>query len=684
MSNRGSLLIEVGTEELPAFGLLKAFDNLKKSWLDIVKEANLEGNFEFFYTPRRLVIKGKDILLKQPNKEEEIWGPPIEIAYKDGEPTKAAEAFAKKNSIDLKDINVKKRGDREFLYLKREIKGKETKELLPSMVKRWIASLDFGKSMRWGDLKEEFIRPVRWFQLRLNNDVVDCEIFGVKSNNFTYPHRVYSFDPQVIENIEDFDRELKRGGVELSQDKRRESILKEFNQIEKDENITIQKDKDLLEEVVAITENPKVLVGEIDEEFLTLPPEVIITSMKEHQRYFPVFKDNKLLNKFVFVSNALTNDYSKIIKGNERVLRPRLSDALFFYKNDLKRGLSIDGLSEINFMEGVGSLKDKVERELKIAKYLASLYKDKLTKLFNMEFSEIEKIILRGVELSKADLLSEMVYEFPELQGIMGYYYALALGENELVALAIKEQYKPAGEKDQLPSNLISAIVALSLKIDTLMALFSIGKIPTGSKDPFALRRGVIGIIRIVNNFDIPFNLKEIFGTLKELYRDFDINLLINFVLERLKKYYKVNPSIINAVISTKELDLREIDKKIKALDKITKSSNFKEIFEVFKRVANISKDIDLNSNLRVDEKLFEKEEERVLYKKFLEIKSKKFSNYEEKLNALFSLKDDLEKFFDNVMVNVDDKSIRENRLNLIGSIYKEFRSIADIKEISI
>jgi len=412
---------------------------------------------------------------------------------------------------------------------------------------------------------------------------------------------------------------LSNGKVTLSQAKREQIVLDDLEKIEDENGVEIERDKTLLREVIAITENPKALLGRFDREFLELPKEVIIASMKEHQRYFPVFKGGELDSSFVFVSNGVTSDYSKIIKGNERVLKPRLSDALFFYHNDLKRGLVTDGLENITFIDGLGSLIDKIEREKYIAKELATLYMEKLKEETKREEDELLELIEEAITLSKADLTTEMVYEFTELQGLMGYYYAKALGKDELVCSAIKEQYYPVGENSSLPSSLFSAIVAMSIKLDTLIGLFSIGKIPTGSKDPFALRRAVNGIIRMVEAFDLEFNINNILDRTSKLYKEYNKKQLEEFILERLKKALRVNPSIITAVLSSGERDINRIIKKVKALDKTLT----KEQFSIFKRVANISKDINLEKELIVDTSLFEKDIEERLYSKYMEIISK-------------------------------------------------------------
>jgi glycyl-tRNA synthetase beta chain len=680
---RAELLIEIGVEELPAIPLLKIEKEIEESWRRILIENRLKSNFKFLYTPRRLVIM-QTIALKQPSMVKESFGPPLSIALKDGKPTKAGEGFAKRCGVDFNSLSVKKKGNRKILYFKKEVKGKSIEEILPSMIESWIDSMRFGKMMRWGDRDEEFIRPLRWLQVRVDDNIVDMELFGVKSSNYTYLHRSVTFNKVYVDSISRYKNILMDGGVTLNQNIRRETILKEFESIEREFDISIERDESLLSEIVAITEHPKSLIGKFDETFLKLPPEVIITSMKEHQRYFPIFKDGKLINMFVVVSNAITDDYSKILDGNERVLKPRLSDATFFYQNDLKKGLKIDGLEKIQFIDGLGSLRDKIERERVIASRLLRFYISDMAKTLSKESSEVASLMDRAVTLAKADLLTEMVYEFTELQGLMGYYYAKALGEDELVYTAIKEQYLPQGEGDRVPSNLFSAVLALSIKLDTLLGLFSIGKIPTGSKDPFSLRRAVNGTIRIVKEFEISFEIGKILELLSDLYREFDKSILEEFIIERIYRSLDINPSIIKAVILSDERDLLKIIQKSQALDSIANRENFREIFSTFKRVANISKDVDLSESLLVDEALFESEYEHRLKMAFDEVVSREYGNYRERLETLFSLKNILDSFFDNVLVNSEDKRVRKNRQNLIASIYKSFRDIADIKEISV
>lgn len=670
------LLIEVGVEELPAIPLLNELQNIEKKWLKQLEEKSLVCEFDFFYTSRRLVLWHREFKTKQDDSDIEMFGAPLSIAFKDGQPTNAAIGFAKKCNVDVSELSTATKGGKEVLYYKKYLQGKPSSSLLQEMIRSWLHSLDFGKSMRWGNIKESFIRPVRWLNVMLGDDLVEMEIFGVRSQKHTYVHRMSSFDAcHTNSSLEYFDV-LKNGGVTLFQDERKKDILKAFEEIVKNNNITIEIDNALLNEVVAITEHPTPLLGSFDEEFLALPSEVIITSMKEHQRYFPVFKDSKLTNGFIVVSNALTDDFSKVLQGNERVLRPRLADAMFFYKNDLQRGLSLNGLEKVLFMDGLGSVKDKIEREAKVAHELCAMYKN----THNLHEQKIQRAVL----LAKADLMSEMVYEFTELQGIMGYYYALALGEDKEVALGIKEQYLPQGENSALPSTYTSAIVALSIKIDTLMSLFSINKIPTGSRDPFALRRGVNGIIRIVLEFGFRFDIVQVFASLSKDYSPFDLSKIENFFLERIKQFYKVNPSIIEAVLSTGERELIAIDKKIDAVSKMVESEDFSKTFSTFKRVANIIKDVDTSQEYKVESELFTQEAEHELYDRFNQIKTQAFEDYSQELTALFGLKPYLDRYFDDVMVNAQDTAVKNNRKALIAGIYKSFLHIADIKEITV
>lgn len=674
------LLIEIGVEELPAVPLLKELAEIEKKWANVLEKNGLLCEFEFYYTPRRLVLWHREFKTAQEDRTEEFYGAPVEMAIKDGVATPAALGFAKKCGVDFEQLSRSEKAGKEVLYYSKNVEGKESSDLLNEMINQWIKSLNFGKSMRWGSNTESFIRPIRWINVMLSEKQVDAELFGVKSAPATYVHRISHFEAKPLASIHSYFDVLKSGSVTLFPQERRATILEAFKNLENQNGITIEIDEDLLDEVVAITEHPTPLLGKFDASFLELPPEVIITSMKEHQRYFPVFKEGKLINAFVVVSNALADDFTQVIEGNERVLRPRLSDALFFYHNDLKKGLSTAGLEKVVFMNGLGTLAEKIKREKVVATTIANLIYN------NINPDNLE----RSMELAKADLMSEMVYEFTELQGLMGYYYALALGESSEVATAIKEQYLPTGEESALPSSMLSAIVAMAIKLDTLFGMFSIGEIPTGSRDPFALRRAVNGIIKIAVAYQIPLNFSTFIDQLASLYpqgKEYKKNIE-TFIIERLAgAYIGVNPSIIQSVVAkgaTVELDVLDIDRKIRAVNTIASSDTFVEAFSTFKRVSNILKDEAMDKEFSVNEALFDNDAERNLYSSAKSVIEHEYETLEERLDALFALKTLLDTFFDNVMVNAEDLNVRANRKALVGMIYAEIYSIADIKNITL
>jgi len=658
------LLVEIAVEELPAIPFLKELPNIEKKWADILEANNLLCEFNFYYTPRRLVFWHREFKVAQDDEIVEQFGAPVAIAFKDGEPTGAAMGFAKKCGVDVSELQTIDKGRGEVLYFKQEVKGKESKELLNDMVNEFISKLNFGKSMKWGSRKDSFIRPIRGLSIVLGDHLVDGELYGMKSSKSSFAHRMVSYDKFDFDFAGDYFCKLDKHGVVLYQEERRKLILDQMKKIESENNFEIIIDEDLLDEVVAITEYPTALVGCFDEEFLELPTEVIVGSMKEHQRYFEVFENGKITNKFIVVSNSYTQDFTHIIAGNEKVLRPRLADGMFFYRNDLRNGLCNEGLKKITFVEGLGSLYDKIEREAVLASSLADSF----------DMSEDKELLNKAIMMGKSDLLTDMVYEFTDLQGLMGYYYAKAAGEDEKVYTAIKEQYLPDGEDSDLPSTKFSAIVALANKIDTIRGLFSVGMIPTGSRDPFALRRAAAGIVKICIEHKLNLDITSIFD-----------DEIVEFFNERLNKIYSnMNPSVIKAVLTTGEGNLLQIDSKLNALNPIVQSSDFKEYSATFKRVANIIKDIDTASTLAIDETLFEDDAEKELFAKYSEVVSKTYVTYDEKLDALFGLKPQLDKFFDEVFVNHEDISIKTNRKNLIGNVYQAFRTIADIKEITI
>jgi glycyl-tRNA synthetase beta chain len=666
------LLIEIGVEEFPAEPLLREIQNIPQKWESILSENGFKAEFSLFYTPRRLTLWHREFPIQQETIIKEFFGAPINVAYQNGEPTKAFYSFSQKCGVEPHQISKKVQNNKEVLYFRQEESGKNLVDLLENMLNKFLISLNFGKSMRWRNGEFNFIRPIHSIVAMLDDKNIPLKVFGINSKSETFGHRNF-VEKIILTHTGDYFCNLPKNGVIVKQNERRLIILEGFKRLELEHNFKIEINNELLDEVVALTEDPRPLLGTFESRFLEIPSAVIVISMREHQRYFPVYRDGKLLNNFIVVSNAITDDYSGVIRGNERVLRARLSDALFFYENDLKRGLNGDRLANIIFVDGLGTVADKVQRERKIGEILAGIYNCKACFNYN--------IIDRAIFLAKNDLLTEMVGEFTELQGVIGGYYAKKLGENELIATAIKEQYLPAGENDSLPSNLISSIVSMSYKLDLIFGLFSIGHLPTGSRDPFGLRRAVNGIIRIVHAQKLAFDFDEVAKILVPLYLGFNIAKLREFFFERVLNFYsKDNSSIIKSVLIV-ESELLKIDEKLSAIREFVNREDFDSQLSTFKRVSNILKDNQIalmnmpNINLYID--IAEKE----LHERFLETVH---GNYREKLDALFQLKPQLDKFFERVMVNVPEIEIRENRKNLMALIYREFLNISDIREISI
>lgn len=674
-----SFLLEIGTEELPAIPFLSELPNIQNKFQKILETNRLNCAFDFYYTPRRLVILAKEFPKSQSKETLEFFGPPVSIAYQDRTtPTPAALSFFKKCGITPDEAQRIIKDNKEILYCQKEAEQLPANALLQNIVKEFLESLNFGKTMRWGSLKESFIRPISWILCLLDNQLVDLNLYGITAKARTYTHRNVSFEAFDVQNVESYLEILANNGVILNQEARKEKILKDIAEIEATQGIKVEIDKDLLDEVIAITEYPTALFGEFSPHFLELPAPCIITSMKVNQRYFATYKEERLYNGFVVVSNSLAQDSKAIIEGNIKVLRARLEDALFFYHNDLKSGFMPERLKEVTFVEGLGSMWDKTERERKIVQILGNQFKDCL----EYDLALTLEILDQAALLSKADLMTEMVYEFTELQGIMGYYYAKALRYDDRVALAIKEQYLPNSEESVLPSNTLNAIIALAYKLDNLLGLFSIGKIPSGSRDPFALRRAANGVIKIILHFDLPFNLSTILATLSPLYKSFDIKALENFILERLDSTLEFNASLLRAVLATGERDLVQIFQKLSVLDSALKHQDKQLLTQTFKRLANITKEVDLSKELTIKEDKLLASEEIELYRAFNACKLDN-NNYSQQLESLLALSPILERFFDKVLVNAPDEDFKNNRKHLIARIYKAFLNIADIKEIS-
>ncbi|WQT01311.1 glycine--tRNA ligase subunit beta [Helicobacter pylori] len=695
------LLVEILVEELPAQALLNEYKEMPKKLHALFNKRALEvGKIEIFYTPRRLCLLVKDFPLLTQEIKEEFFGPPVKIACNHQDKTQGLNAlglgfYQKLGLKDHQHFQTAFKNNKEVLYHAKIHAKEPTKDLIMPIVLEFLEGLNFGKSMRWGNVEKSFIRPIHNICVLFNgenfNDI-EVKEYGFKTKQATKVHRQEGFDFIQVDSPKAYFEVLEKNHVILDPKKREAKILQEIKELETKHRIIVEIDRDLLDEVVAITEYPSALLGEFDKAFLKLPNEIITTSMKENQRYFAAFNQKSqesptLHNGFIVVSNAISKDKQKIIAGNQKVLKARLSDAVFFYENDLKKPLDNAPLESVVFVQGLGTLKDKMEREAIIAQYLTQKYASSL----NMPLEKALELVGRAVRIAKADLLSEVVYEFSELQGIMGYYYALKQNENELVALSVKEQYLPTSENAPLPSSVFSAIVALSLKLDSLFSLFSVGKIPSGSKDPFALRRLSFGLLKIVAHYGLEFDLKADLKTLFEkvgVYQSFDLEILEKFLLERFNNLIDCNLSIIRSVLNTNERDIVKIIQKVKALKRFLddpKNAQKKELlFSAFKRLANINKDRNPNESSEFSISLFKESQEHALFEAFNAIKTSAFESLDSKIEAYFGLHAPLEEYFKSVLVMDKDIEIQKNRKNFLWGVYQSFLEIGDIKEIAI
>ncbi|GHS17306.1 glycine--tRNA ligase beta subunit [Helicobacter pylori] len=695
------LLVEILVEELPAQALLNEYKEMPKKLHALFQKRALEvGNIEIFYTPRRLCLLVKDFPLLTQETKEEFFGPPVKIACNHQDKTQGLNAlglgfYQKLGLKDHQHFQTAFKNNKEVLYHAKIHAKEPAKDLIMPIVLEFLEGLNFGKSMRWGNVEKSFIRPIHNICVLFNGENfngIEVKEYGFKTKQATKVHRQEGFDFIQVDSPKAYFEVLEKNHVILDPKKREAKILQEIKELETKHRIIVEIDRDLLDEVVAITEYPSALLGEFDKAFLKLPSEIITTSMKENQRYFAAFNQKSqesptLHNGFIVVSNAINKDKQKIIAGNQKVLKARLSDAVFFYENDLKKPLDNAPLESVVFVQGLGTLKDKMEREVIIAQYLTQKYASSL----NMPLEKALELVGRAVRIAKADLLSEVVYEFSELQGIMGYYYALKQNENELVALSVKEQYLPTSENAPLPSSIFSTIVALSLKLDSLFSLFSVGKIPSGSKDPFALRRLSFGLLKIIAHYGLGFDLKADLKNLFErvgVYQSFDLEVLEKFLLERFNNLIDCNPSIIRSVLNTNERDIVKIIQKVKALKRFLddpKNAQKKELlFSAFKRLANINKDRNPNESSEFSISLFKESQEHALFEAFNAIKTSAFESLDSKIEAYFGLHAPLEEYFKSVLVMDKDVEIQKNRKNFLWGVYQSFLEIGDIKEIAI
>lgn len=687
------LLLEIGLEEVPARFVRAAMNQLKEKTEKWMADSRIQhGDIEAFATPRRLAVLVKDVAEKQADSNEEAKGPSRKIAQDDaGNWSKAALGFARSQGVEPEQLYFQELAGVEYVYARKSSIGAETAGLLPEGLSHLITSMSFPKNMRWGGYELRFVRPIRWMVALFGQDVIPFEIAGVATGNTSRGHRFLGEDAVVVEPSQ-YREALRVQNVIVDVKEREALILKQLDELKAEKGWTIAVKEDLLEEVLFLVEYPTALYGTFDPSFLHIPQEVLITSMREHQRYFPVLDEQgKLLPYFVTVRNGDLRSIELVAKGNEKVLRARLSDAKFFYEEDHKLTIerANDKLESIVYHEELGTVADKVRRITAVSETIAS-------KLGVGQ--DAAAGASRAASVCKFDLVSQMVYEFPELQGIMGEDYARKLGESEQVAKAINEHYQPRFSGDAVPSEVTGAIVSLADKMDTIVGCFSIGIIPTGSQDPYALRRQAAGIVHILLAFDFKLQLNELYDIALDVHKqrglkrsEADVRKELNdFFALRVKNWLSEQGyryDIVDGVMAAGFDDLAQTANRASAVAAWTTEeakAEFKLIVEQFNRVSNLASKA---AHATVDPALFAESAEGQLYDAWLNQRDAfqdavKNRNMVDALQSLSSLKPAIQAYFDSVMVMAQDEKVRDNRLATLKGIAGDIASIADFSKL--
>jgi len=685
------LLFEIGTEEIPASFLGPALKQLRDKF--ILKAADLKighGAVRVLGTPRRLALIVRDVADKQDDVKEELLGPSKKASFDtDGKATRAAEGFARSKGAAVSDLKVVDTPKGEYLMLVREVKGQETATLLPEVLQNLILELSFAKSMRWGSNRHPFARPIQWFVSLLGDETIAVSHEGIESSRKSWGHRFDRNSEFDIRNADSYEQQLEEMRVIVDPAKRRESVVSEIKKaVAESADLTggeVLIDENLVDTVTNLVETPYGICGTFNEKFLQLPPEVLITSMREHQKYFPVVDvSGALLPAFVAVNNTEVNRTEVTRKGHQRVLRARLEDALFFFNSDRKTRLddSFDKLQGIIFQARLGSMKEKSERLVKLVRILAE----------QVSPASIESCC-RAATLCKADLLSDMVGEFPSLQGVMGSAYALNDGEKPEVATAIAEHYMPKRAGADIPSTDIGAILGLADRFDSLVGCFGIGQVPSGTADPFGLRRISLAILHIIEEKGYKLSLKELVHKALALYGDKvdgsldTVDSVVHFINRRFINdciSRGVDAGTVEGVVTVTFDDINDCLKRINAFTAIRKEPPFKVLAASYKRIKNIIKD---NRDSDVQTALFEEDAESRLYSLFLDVQVKMNElitqrDYAEALGTMLEMKEPVDSFFDEVMVMADDEAVKQNRLNLLTAIGDLILQIGDISKM--
>ncbi len=703
VEKRVEVLLEVGCEEIPAGMLPKGEDDLRANLEKLLTAENLSDGVtvETFSAPRRLVASVRGLREKQADVESEVTGPPKSVAYDTvGEPTRAALSFAEKQGLPLKDLYIVKTPKGEYLAAKQVKRGRTAEQILGEILPRAIHDLSWPRSMTWTGIDgERFIRPIRWMVAVVNGKPLKFSFAGIAAGDTTYGHRFLGKGALRVRDFADYEKKLKANGVIVRPAERREKISKELAAHAKRSGYRIHEDAELLRLVTYLNECPSVLEGDFDPAYLALPDEILITVMRGHQKYFAVEKrGGEVAPHFLAVINLPKDPKGLVRAGHERVLRARLADAQFFWETDQKCRLAdyLPKLERVTYESRLGSYRDKVERMRAIARWLSEQWFN--GGLLQAHVADAD----RAAELSKCDLATEMVREFTELQGIVGGLYARAQGESDDVADAIYDHYRPVGLEDPIPRNLTGCAVALGDKLDSIVGCFAVGLVPTGSSDPYALRRAALGIVKIILERKLPVSISLAVGAAakalltnapKRGVTPEQETQVLEFLLDRakfvLREREKFSYDEVNAVFRAGVDELMDAHKRLSALKAIRKSKNFEPLAVSFKRIRNILEKSNYKKDeaRRIQTDLFEHAAEREL---FAAVRSaatkvqaeKRAWKYQEALEVIAGLRKAVDDFFEGVMVMAENEAVRKNRLALLSEILREFTTIADFSEL--
>ena len=680
-------LVELGTEELPPKALKSLGEAFATQFEAALTQADLSfDSVSWFAAPRRLAVYVSGLAEGQADKVVEKRGPAVSAAFDaDGNPTKAAQGWARGNGIDVADAERLVTDKGEWLLHKAHVPGQSVAELLEGLINQAVSKLPIPKPMRWGNYNTQFIRPVHTLCVLYGSEVVNLSVLGLTSGRVVQGHRFHGEGRFELDHADNYASALEQQYVLADFEARKDKVRQQLEDAAQSLSLKPDYNEDLLEEIASLVEWPVVLQAGFDEAFLAVPKEALIYTMKDDQKYVPLLdSDGALSNTFLFVTNIESRDASQVISGNEKVIRPRLADAEFFFNSDKKTTLEsrLESLETVLFQKQLGTLKEKSERISALSAFIAS------------QIDANETQAARAGLLAKTDLMSNMVMEFPDVQGVMGKYYALNDGEDAPVAEALYEQYMPRFAGDALPSSGVSASVALADKLDTLVGIFGIGQLPKGDKDPFALRRAAIGVLRIVTELSLPLDLETLVSKAIDVYGDKLTNAetqsqVVDFVLGRftaLLQDQAIAIDVIQAVAARRPTKPADYLARVHAVDKFRALEEAEALAAANKRVANIlaKQNVEVTDTVNIDESLLAEEAEKALY---VELKAAQkevdiavpSQDYTRILTALATLRNVIDNFFDNVMVMADDEAVKNNRLALLSLLRQLFLTTADI-----